>query len=80
MGIKKDIRSVYRTLNDPFYQVNWIYNHFNQNVPYINSPPSLKEYDLPENVDKLIEELLHSFLFLLFNHDIVIFNIYYELS
>ena len=56
MGYKKDIRSIYNALNDPFYKVNWIYNHFNQNVPYISSPPHLKEYDMPENIDKLIEE------------------------
>ena len=56
MGVKKNLQSIYKTLNDPFYQVNWIYNHFNQNVPYISVPPTLKEYDLPENIEERIAE------------------------
>lgn len=56
MGVKNNLQSIYKNLNDPFYQVNWIYNHFNQNVPYISVPPTLKEYDLPENIEERIAE------------------------
>lgn len=56
MGVKKNLRTIYKALNDPFYQVNWIYNHFNQNVPHVNVPPTLQEYNLPDNIDELIAE------------------------
>lgn len=56
MKYKKNLQATTKTLDDPFFQVNWIYNHFNKNVPYISTPPTLKEYDLPENTEQLIKE------------------------
>ena len=56
MGVQKNIRAIYKALNDPFYHVNWIYNHFNQNVPHVSVQPTLQEYNLPDNIDELIAE------------------------
>lgn len=56
MGVKQNLNEIYKSLNDPFYQLNWIYNHFNQNVPHVSTPPTLQEYNLPDNIDELVAE------------------------
>lgn len=42
--------------NEPFVLVNWIYEHFNQNVPQITTHPTLQEYNLPDNIHDIIEK------------------------
>lgn len=46
---------MYKEINDPYSQVKWIYNHFNQNVPHITDKPTFAEFDLPCNIEDRIK-------------------------
>lgn len=53
-SVNKILKTMYKSLSDPYYQANSIYEYFNQNVPFIDHDPTLEEFGLPADAEEKV--------------------------
>lgn len=54
--IYRYIRNIQKNIDKPSGQIAWAEIHFDGNVPKVESRPSFSDFDLPDNVEELMEQ------------------------
>ena len=50
----KKFRELQKEMMNPYFYVNWVYAHFNQQVPKVNRCPKLEDYGLPQDTEEIL--------------------------
>lgn len=49
------LKELQKAIKDPYFYVNWVYEHFNQQVPKVNRCPMPNDYGLPQDTEELLK-------------------------